>query len=113
MVANTNPFQFARSGFTELDVLPQLIGQRLDDYARGVIISLRPTVIRLVEVGDEVKTDAMLWRVTVKFRVDDEHYQVIDRITQEVAVGLPEGVPNGYAMGVELRKRGVELYKIV
>jgi hypothetical protein len=78
-----------RIGWLDVDVLPDLVGRKLDEAAFGMIHSLRPSIIRVSR--GEVLCDAWPWRVTVWVTPDDR----IIEITQEVEVGLPLGVQHG------------------
>ena len=85
-----------RKGYTLLEVLPMLVGKQWDAVALAYVHSLRPSYIRVIE-GEET-TDAICWRVTVYLEQG-----TIRKITQEVEVGLPEGVVHGHALQHALR----------
>lgn len=84
-------------GYTVLEVLPMLKGRPWDDFALGVVHSLRPSHLRVVQGG--IQLDAQTWRVTVWLNKDG---QTIKRIDQEVEVGLPDGYENGGDITQEL-----------
>lgn len=76
-------------GFLDLEVLPFLKGRKWDHISLAFVHSLRPSSIR-VTTG-LIKCDARTWRVTVM--VDENN--IIEEITQEVEVGLPNDIPHG------------------
>jgi hypothetical protein len=96
-----NPSDFDRQskpfpGFSEIshliiEPLRQLHGRAFSQAALGVIQGLRPSRLRVIRPGQGAHLDACAWRVTVHLRDGS----VIDRIEQEVIVGLPEGIENG------------------
>jgi len=88
-----------RRGCLSVDVLPMLIGRPWDEVSLGLVHSLRPHSIRVVNGSEE--TNSVLWRVTVHLEGG-----VIQQITQEVEVGLPDGVEHGQALSVALRHGG-------
>jgi hypothetical protein len=71
----------ANRRYTNVSVLPELIGLTWGDDALKLVHAARPSMIRVVS-GEET-TDAVLWRVTI--HVDGK--MVIDRATQEAEVG--------------------------
>jgi hypothetical protein len=81
---------FNRTGYTVIRVLPELTGKEFDDWALGMIHSLRPYSIRTAVDG--VQLTAILWRVTVWLKIDN---RTIRYIEQEVEVGLPKGCHHG------------------
>ena len=85
-----------RRGYLNLPVLEFLKGHKWDDVSLGYVHSLRPSAIRVVT--DYITCDVFLWRVTVYVNYKD----VIQKIIQEVEVGLPEGVAHGEALYVAL-----------
>lgn len=88
-----SPFvPFARRGFTSLEVLPFLKGKPWDDVALGFVHSLRPSHIRVTDGG--IQLDAQTWRVTVTVSKKNK----IEKIEQEVEVGLPVKVVHGSAL---------------
>jgi len=89
---------FPRRGFISIDVLPELNGRQFDDYAIGLIHALRPSCIRVSSNGC-IKTDSMVWRVTVYTTPN----KIIEKVEQEVVVGLPEGCENGYEFGCHMK----------
>lgn len=84
-------------GYESIEVLHFLKGRQWDEMALGFVHSLRPSYIRVTE--DCIKCDARLWRVTVYVSNDG----VIRKITQEVELGLPDGVSDGDNMMRALR----------
>lgn len=84
------------TGFQSISVLPFLVGKPWNEVALGYVHALRPSHVR-VTTG-MVQLDAMVWRVTVL--IDDS--KTIKNITQEVEIGLPDGVSNGMAMNEAL-----------
>lgn len=76
-------------GYLCLPVLEYLKGKLWDDIALSFVHSLQPTSIRVTR-GAQI-LDARLWRVTVIIDEDD----IIQEITQEVEVGLPDYVLHG------------------
>lgn len=80
--------RFNKIGFTSLDVLPELNGKVWNDYALGLVHSLRPSSIRVTD--SETKLDARTWRVTVY--INNKTDRIIERIRQEVEVGLPDDI---------------------
>lgn len=78
--------------YTVIDVLPFLRGRPWDEIALAYVHALRPSTIR-VNNTDCWKLDARNWRVSVLLAADD---RTIRRITQEVAVGLPDGISCGH-----------------
>lgn len=81
-----------RRGYTSLNVLSFLKGKKWDEVALAYVHSLRPSSIRVSK--DEITLDARCWRVTVMVDEND----IIKEISQEVEVGLPEGVAHGHAL---------------
>jgi hypothetical protein len=79
-------------GWSSIKVLEFLNGKPWDNVALAYVHSLRPSSIR-VTTGC-ITLDSRIWRVTVF--VDDDN--IIKYITQEVEVGLPDGVANGEAL---------------
>lgn len=76
-------------GFQSIEVLSFLKGKKWDEIALAYVNAVRPSCIR-VTTG-MCTMDARIWRVTVF--VDEQ--DVIKDITQEVEVGLPEGISHG------------------
>lgn len=89
-------------GFLLLEVLSFLNGETWNEIALGYVHSLRPSHIRVVRGGTQM--DAQTWRVTVHLNKDDK---TIDRITQEVQVGLPDQCAHGQALQCAL-SRGMD-----
>jgi hypothetical protein len=80
-------------GGVTIQPLVFLHGRKWDEIALGYIHALRPSHLRVVEGG--VQCDSQMWRVTVFLENDGE---TIREIEQEVSVGLPEGIQDGYEM---------------
>ena len=79
----------ARRGYLNIPVLPNLTGHPWDEVAMSYIQGLRPSSLRVVK--DEETTDCQTWRVTVYL----DHKDSITHISQEVEVGLPQGIECG------------------
>ncbi len=84
-------------GYICIEVLLFLKGKKWDEIALAYVHALRPSSIRVT--NGEIKTDSRVWRVTVCVNDKD----VIDKIEQEVEVGLPAGVSHGHALGDALK----------
>ena len=84
--------EFDNQGYTVIEVLPFLVGRPCDDVAMAYIAALRPSYIRITT--GERTCDARIWRVTV---VVDEN-DIIQRVEQEVNVGLPEPFGCGWEL---------------
>ncbi len=84
-------------GFQSIEVLPFLKGKKWDEIALAYVNAVRPSCIR-VTTG-MCTMDGRLWRVTV---IVDEN-GIIKEITQEVEVGLPEGISHGKHLSHALR----------
>jgi hypothetical protein len=89
--------EMERVSYQCLEVLPCLKGKKWNEVALAYVHSLRPTSIRVTK--GETKLDARTWRVTVYVDNND----TIERIEQEVEVGLPDGVIHGEALKWALR----------
>lgn len=85
-----SPKIFDATSFTTIECLSFLKGRPWDAVALGYIHGLRPTSIR-VTTGLQT-LDARVGRVTV--RVNKDH--IIEHISQEIQVGLPDGIDNGH-----------------
>lgn len=97
-IGKTFPFEgYNHRGYLVRKVLPELTGKSFDEYALGLIHSLRPSFIRVCKGGYTL--DAVTWRVTVF--IDDN--DVIKEVSQEVEVGLPEGCQHGASLDSALR----------
>lgn len=81
---------FDSVGFTSIRVLEFLHGKLWDDIALGYVHALRPSTVRISHGA--IKCDARTWRVTVYIDDNDR----IEYIEQEVEVGLPHGIDDGY-----------------
>ena len=84
-----------RRGYKSIRLLEFLEGKPWDDVALAFVHSLRPSSIRVTSTG--IKLDARTWRVTVY--VDDDF---IEKISQEVEVGLPKRIQHGEHLGIAL-----------
>ena len=91
--------KFNSSGRKTIEILPFLKGKKWDDVALGYIHAARPSAIR-VTTGS-ITLDSLLWRVTVY--INNENDNIIEKIVQEVEIGLPEGIANGEAMHYALK----------
>lgn len=83
------PRQWECRGYITILVLEELEGRKWDDFTEAFVHTLRPSSVRILHGGS--KMDSQLWRVSVNL---DEN-GIIQNISQEVEVGLPEGVENG------------------
>ena len=83
-------------GFSDVPVLEFLKGRKWDKIALAYVHSLRPSGIRVIT--NWMTADAYSWRVTVVVDSDD----IIQKISQEVEVGLPDGVNHGHGLSVAL-----------
>lgn len=88
--------KFDKIAYKNIEVLSFLKGKPWDALALGYVHALRPSNIRVTT--DMITLDASLWRVTVYVDAND----IIEDISQEVEIGLPEGVVHGEAMGMAL-----------
>lgn len=84
--------EFDRVSYTVIDVLSFLRGKPWDDVALGYVHALRPSSIRISH--GETKCDGRTWRVTVFL----DEAERIESIEQEVEVGLPDNVEDGYEL---------------
>lgn len=91
-------------GYNVIEVLEFLKGKPCDEIALAYVEALRPSAVRITE--GMMTCDCHLWRVTIV--VNSEN--IIERIVQEVEVGLPEPFGCGYELE-HFRKTG-EYYKI-
>lgn len=89
MVTNNIP-NFDSISYTVIEVLPFLKGQSWGQLPLAYIHGLRPSSVRLVR--SSVKMDALTNRVTVYL----DEWDIIEKIEQEIEVGLPEGVDDGH-----------------
>lgn len=96
-----------RGGFTTVEVLQQLRGRPLDDFAVALVSSLRPSYVRVVPFNSTTKSDARCWRVTI----DLGPTGLIETATQEVQVDLPARASwtNGYDLTVAAHRCGIDL----
>jgi hypothetical protein len=88
--------EFNSRGYLSLKVLPFLDGCAWDEIALGFIHSLRPSFVRVIRNGC-THMDSWCWRVTVYL----DSAGLIESVSQEVEVGLPDGVNGG---GAALRR---------
>jgi len=86
-----------KTGFTSIEVLPFLVGRPWDTIALAYVHALRPSTIRVS--NGMLKANARPWRVTVLTEGN-----VITEITQEVEVGLPDGVANGWDLDMKVSR---------
>ena len=86
-------------GWTSIDVLPDLIGHPWNDITQAFLRAVRPSRVRVLQVGDVETTDAIAWRVTVYVRNG-----TINSITQEVEVDLPPGIAHGFDLACAMEK---------
>lgn len=84
-------------GLTSIKVLSFLNGKKWDEFALAYVHALRPSGIR-VTTG-RCTMDSRVWRVTVLLENDNV---TIREITQEVEVGLPEGIKHAYHLQTAL-----------
>lgn len=84
-------------GFTSIKVLPFLNGKKWDETALAYVHSLRPSGVR-VTTGI-CTLDSRIWRVTVILQDDNI---TIKEISQEVEVGLPEGIKHAHHLQTAL-----------
>lgn len=82
-------------------MLPELTGKPWDDLALAYVHSLRPTQLRVVQ--ESAQLDAETWRVTVWLEEDGV---TINKISQEVEVGSPDGCTTGFSV-MEALKYGI------
>lgn len=88
----------AKKAFITLPVCKYLEGAVWNDIALAAVSTLRPSFIRVIDKTESVTDDARLWRVTVCLN-DDE---TISSIEQEVIADVPQSVPHGHALYLEL-----------
>lgn len=75
---------FSDVSYDTIEPLQCLHGKLWDARALALVHALRPSYLRVTE--GEIKCDSRLWRVTVYINM----FSVIERIEQEVEVGLLE-----------------------
>lgn len=92
------------TGWLTIRVLNFLEKQPWDQLALNFVHALIPNVIRVVVHNGEEKTDAWLGRVTVYLDKDKR----IEKITQEVQVGLDGGYIHGADLYDKAKKRGID-----
>lgn len=89
------PANLDRYGYTSIrKTLPFLKGRPWDEVALAYVSGLRPSCIRVIKHNSGMHCDARVWRVTVHLGKRGK----ISEIEQEVAVWLPDGVQNGWAL---------------
>jgi hypothetical protein len=86
--------------FTTIQPLPFLHGRKWDDIALAYVHALRPSHLRVCQ--GSIQLDAQTWRVTVMLEEDGE---TIRRIDQEVCVGLPDGIEDGWELDQTLHTK--------
>jgi hypothetical protein len=87
-------------GSTSLDVCPGLIGKPWNNAAVNLLVSLRPSMVRVIRPNQAQTADSYRWRVTVA--LDDQN--LIRAVRQEVDVGL-QGFRNGWDVSQWLQGR--------
>ena len=85
-------------GYLSISVLPELTGKKWDSIALGYAHALRPTQLRVIRHNEGTQLDAETWRVTVYLDKKNK----IEHISQEVEVGLPDGVTCGAGLRTAL-----------
>lgn len=90
------------TAYMSLKMLPELWGVPWNKITYGLVLSLRPSGVRVIPFMGEEKTDWMHRRVTVHLRLDD----TIDYIEQELAFSTYEGtgVQHGHDAKMYLEK---------
>jgi hypothetical protein len=83
--------------YVSIIVLDFLNGKPFDDIAKAYISGLNPTSVRIIY--DSEHLDARTGRVTVYLDDND----IIEKISQEITVHLPESVRHGGHLGICLR----------
>ncbi len=74
-----------RRGHTTMPVLEFLWGKEWNELTHNYVQALQCDAVQVIPPNGEMKSDAWLWRVTVFI---DPETKIIDRIEQEVEVGL-------------------------
>ena len=75
-------------GYGYMEVLSFLIGKPWNEIALGYVHAVRPSYIRVIK--SEETTDSKAWRVSIYIDKDN----IIEKIMQEVELGLPDGIYN-------------------
>lgn len=88
---------FKHTSTSSLDILPILIGKKWNDIALGIVHAVRPSSIRVIQ-GGSYTLDSRSWRVTVFIDEND----IIEKISQECVVGLPDGIEHGRHLRLSL-----------
>lgn len=96
LVAYDRENSFDARSSIDIAVLDVLTGKPWDDIALAYVHALRPSSIRVTK--GEMTLDCNRWRVTVV--IDDDN--IIKEITQEVEVGLPDGIEHGEHLRIAL-----------
>ncbi len=93
--AGGKPYEHPRGGYSSccIEVLKFLWNRKLDAVTMAYVHALRPSSVRICDGAHHL--DARRWRVTVDV---NKHDDIVERITQEVEVALPEGVEHGHAL---------------
>lgn len=84
----------SRRGYGYMEILSFLTGKPWNKVAMGYVHAVRPSYIRVIK-GEET-TDSKVWRVSIYIDKDN----IIEKIMQEVELGLPDGVHNGCELRV-------------
>jgi hypothetical protein len=85
--------------YTNIKVLPELTGRKLDDLSWGLIHALRPSVVEVFNDDWWAHCNAITWRVRV-FCKDS----IISFIEQEVKVGMYGNIKNGGDLSWRLKE---------
>ena len=85
-------------GYTSIEALPELTGLPWNEVTQAYVSGLRPSSV--APTHGLVHTDSRPGRVTIWLDKDG----MIEKVTQEVSVELPEGFRNGHDLSVALRK---------
>jgi len=89
--------EWSVQGHCSIEPLPFLHGRKWDDTALAFVHGVRPSHLRVV--CGSAQCDAQPWRVTVWLEDDGE---TIFKISQEISVGLPEGIRSGHELRCSL-----------
>jgi len=105
MSEQTIELNFEGYSYTSIPCLQWLWGSKFDEITKAWISGLRPSSVR-VSKGC-IHCDARRWRVTVLLNEDDS----IAEITQEVEVGLPDGIEDGHDLKCKSIPRPEPIWK--
>jgi len=86
-------------GYTEIDVLPFLIGRKWDEISLAYVHALQPSCVRVSE--GEQTLDSVTWRVNVV--INNKTDRIIEEITQEVEVAICSPIQDGHSLNVALK----------